>query len=203
VFFVKALIIGGFLGSGKTSFMLQLLDYIIGVSKSDKKYQVVVLENEIGDVGVDDKTLKAGGFLVETMFAGCACCTSSESVPAALTNIQKAVDPDWVVLEATGVAYPRKIRETITANTDFESRISTVVDAKRWKRLLLPMAMLIGGQLEQAETIIVNKKDLVDSGSLEETLKSVGSYNGAAKLIPVSSIEKIDSGVFKTVLGMA
>jgi G3E family GTPase len=200
---MKVLIIGGFLGSGKTSFILQLLQYIIGTSKSDQKYKVVVLENEIGDVGVDDKTLTAGGFQVETMFAGCACCTSSESVPVALINIQKELDPDWVVLEATGVAYPRRIRETINAATDFESRLSAVVDAKRWKRLLLPMAMLIGGQLEQAETIIVNKKDLVDSGTLDETLKSVNSYNGAAKLIPVSSVEKIDSGVFKTVLGLA
>ena len=59
---MKVLIIGGFLGSGKTSFILQLLQYIIASSKSDKKYKVVVLENEIGDVGVDDKTLKAGGF---------------------------------------------------------------------------------------------------------------------------------------------
>jgi G3E family GTPase len=200
---MKVLIIGGFLGSGKTSFILQLLQYIIGASKSDKQYKVVVLENEIGDVGVDDKTLMAGGFQVETMFAGCACCTSSESVPVSLLNIQKEVDPDWVVLEATGVAYPQNIQETIEEATDFESRLSAVVDAKRWKRLLVPMSMLIGGQLGQAETIIVNKKDLVDSGTLDEVLKSVSSFNDTAKLIPVSSVEQIDSGVFKTVLGVA
>jgi G3E family GTPase len=137
------------------------------------------------------------------MFAGCACCTSSDSVPSSLVNIQKEIDPDWVVLEATGVAYPLNIQETISAATGFESRLSAVVDAKRWKRLLIPMAMLIGTQLEKAETIIVNKKDLVDSETLEEVLKSVGSFNGDAKLIPVSSVEQIDSGVFKTVLGLA
>jgi G3E family GTPase len=64
------------------------------------------------------------------------------------------------------------------------------------------MAMLIGGQLEGADTIIVNKKDLVDSETLEAALKSVASYNSSAKLIPVSSVEPIDSGVFKTVLGL-
>jgi G3E family GTPase len=200
---MKVLVIGGFLGSGKTSFILQLLQYIIANSKSDKKYKVVALENEIGDVGVDDKTLTAGGFKVETMFAGCACCTSSESVTVSLTNIKKEIDPDWVVLEATGVAYPQSIKETIATTTDFESRLSAVVDAKRWKRLLVPMAMLISGQLDRAETIIVNKKDLVDSETLDETLKSVRSFNGGAKLIPVSSVEQIDSGVFKTVLGLA
>jgi G3E family GTPase len=200
---MKVLIIGGFLGSGKTSFILQLLRYIIATSESDKQYKVVVLENEIGDVGVDDKTLKAGGFQVETMFAGCACCTSSESVPASLAAIKKEIDPDWVVFEATGVAYPQNIQETIAMATNFESRISAVVDAKRWKRLLIPMAMLIGGQLGDAESIIVNKKDLVDSETLEEVLKSVGSFNSDAKLIPVSSVEPIDSGVFKTVLGVA
>jgi G3E family GTPase len=200
---MKVLIIGGFLGSGKTSFILQLLQYIIATSKSDKQYKVVVLENEIGDVGVDDKTLKAGGFQVETMFAGCACCTSSESVPVSLVNIKKEIDPDWVVLEATGVAYPLNIQETIAASTGFESRLSAVVDAKRWRRLLVPMSMLIGGHLEKAETIVINKKDLVDSATLEEVMKSVGSFNGDAKLIPVSSVEQIDSGVFKTVLGLA
>jgi G3E family GTPase len=200
---MKVLIIGGFLGSGKTSFILQLLQYIIATSKSDKQYKVVVLENEIGDVGVDDKTIKAGGFQVETMFAGCACCTSSDSVPASLVAIEREIDPDWVVFEATGVAYPLNIQETIAATTGFESRLSAVVDAKRWKRLLIPMAMLIGGQLERAETIIINKKDLVDSETLDEALKSVRSFNGDAKLIPVSSVEQIDSGVFQTVLGLA
>jgi G3E family GTPase len=200
---MKVLIIGGFLGSGKTSFILQLLQYIIATSKSDKQYKVVVLENEIGDVGVDDKTLKAGGFQVETMFAGCACCTSSDSVPVSLVNIEKQIDPDWVVLEATGVAYPLNIQETIAMATGFESRLSAVVDAKRWKRLLVPMAMLISGQLDRAETIIINKKDLVDNETLGEVLKSVGSFNSDAKLIPVSSVEQIDSGVFKTVLGLA
>jgi G3E family GTPase len=197
------LIIGGFLGSGKTSFILQLLQYIIASSKSDKKYKVVVLENEIGDVGVDDKTLKAGGFQVETMFAGCACCTSSDSVPSSLVSIKKEIDPDWVVLEATGVAYPQNIQETVAMSTDFESRLSAVVDAKRWRRLLKPMAMLIGGQLDGVETIIINKKDLVDPETLDEVSKSVGSFNSSAKLIPVSSVEQIDSGVFKTVLGLA
>jgi G3E family GTPase len=200
---MKVLIIGGFLGSGKTSFILQLLQYIIANSKSDKTYKVVVLENEIGDVGVDDKTLKAGGFQVETMFAGCACCTSSDSVPSSLVKIQQEIDPDWVVLEATGVAYPQNIQETVATTTKFESRLSAVVDAKRWKRLLVPMAMLIGGQLDGVETIIVNKKDLVDSGTLDEVLKSVSTYNGDAKLIPVSAVEPIDTGVFKTVLGVA
>ncbi|MDR3124157.1 MAG: hypothetical protein LBU16_10335 [Treponema sp.] len=200
---MKVLIIGGFLGSGKTSFILQLLRYIIATSKSDKKYKVVVLENEIGDVGVDDKTLAAGGFQVETMFAGCACCTSSDSVPSSLMTIQRELDPEWVVLEATGVAYPQNIRETVATSTGFESRVSAVVDAKRWKRLLTPMAMLISTQLEGAETIVVNKKDLVDSETMNEVLKSVGSYNGGAKLIPVSSVEQIDSGVFNTVLGLA
>jgi G3E family GTPase len=65
------------------------------------------------------------------------------------------------------------------------------------------MATLISGQLEQTETIIVNKRDLVDGETLDEVLKSVGTYNDKAKLIPVSSVEQIDTGVFQTVLGLA
>ncbi len=70
------LIIGGFLGSGKTSLLLQLASYMrekLGIEKT------VILENEIGEVGIDDRVLSGAGCNVRSIFAGCVCCTISVS----------------------------------------------------------------------------------------------------------------------------
>ena len=67
---MKVLILGGFLGSGKTSLLLQLAYYMTGHLSGDKKYQVVILENEIGEEGIDDKLLRGNGYQVENLFSG-------------------------------------------------------------------------------------------------------------------------------------
>ena len=71
---MKMIIMGGFLGAGKTSLVLQMARYLAG-RNPDKQAKVVILENEIGEVSIDDKILKSGGFEVQTMFSGCVCCT--------------------------------------------------------------------------------------------------------------------------------
>ena len=101
------LVIGGFLGSGKTSFLLQLARYMVekrGIKK------VVLLENEVGEVGVDDKVLKGAGYQVKNMFAGCVCCTLSGSLPLTIKEIQAQLNPDLIIMETTGMAFPLEIK---------------------------------------------------------------------------------------------
>ena len=74
---MKVLILGGFLGSGKTSLLLQIAYYMTGHLSGDKKYQVVILENEVGEEGIDDKLLRGNGYQVENLFSCFACCTLS------------------------------------------------------------------------------------------------------------------------------
>ena len=103
---MKVLILGGFLGSGKTSLLLQLAYYITGNALNDKKYQVVILENEVGEEGIDDKLLRGNGYQVENLFSGCACCTLSGELLSTVSKIEKELQPDWLILETTGLAYP-------------------------------------------------------------------------------------------------
>ncbi|MBO6010916.1 MAG: hypothetical protein J6P71_03850 [Oscillospiraceae bacterium] len=70
---MKVLLLGGFLGSGKTSVLLRLAQYL--VSRGEGGSKVMIIENEIGEVGVDDKLLKSQGLQVRELFAGCACCS--------------------------------------------------------------------------------------------------------------------------------
>ena len=109
---MKMIIMGGFLGAGKTSLVLQMARYLAG-RNPDKQTKVVILENEIGEVSIDDKILKSGGFEVQTMFSGCVCCTMAGELMGNICQIMERFDPDWIIMEATGVAYPRRIKENL------------------------------------------------------------------------------------------
>jgi Putative GTPases (G3E family) len=198
---MKVLIIGGFLGSGKTSAILQLARYIVRTAVTDSDYKVAILENEIGEVGVDDKVLKAGGYQVENLFAGCACCTMSGEVPFAVDRIQKDLSPEWLILEATGVAYPLSIKETLEGALGLECRICAVVDVGRWHKMLRPLGSLLGTQLSDADTILINKIDLADHETLESVKESVSSFNPTATLLSISAAADIDDAVWEDVLG--
>ena len=100
---MKILLIGGFLGSGKTSFILKLAHHMIedlGIAN------IVILENEIGEISVDDKVLGAAGYEVRGLFAGCVCCTLAGELPSSIRQIERELNPDWLIMEATGVDLP-------------------------------------------------------------------------------------------------
>ena len=199
---MKVLILGGFLGSGKTSALIQLARYIARDTKpDDKNPKVVILENEIGEVGVDDKVLASGGYKVDSLFQGCACCTMSGEVAMNVMTIRNDLNPEWLVIEATGVAYPEKIKESIQAIPDIEIRLTALTDAKRWKRLLIPMQNLIRDQLHGAETILVNKIDLVDEEMLNFVEDSVRGFNPDAQIFKITTTQEVDVNVWKAVLG--
>lgn len=199
---MKVLILGGFLGSGKTSSLLQLARYIARDAKpTDTNPKVVILENEIGEIGVDDKVLASGGYKVDTLFQGCACCTMSGEVVMNVLKIKEDMNPEWLIIEATGVAYPVKIKETIEEIEGLEVRIAALTDAKRWKRLLIPMKNLIKDQLEGAQTILINKIDLVDEEMLAFVEESVKGFNETAKVFKITTTTDVDTAVWKAVLG--
>ncbi len=198
---MNLLILGGFLGSGKTTVLLQLAKYITGDHVKPGETKVAIIENEIGEQGIDDKILKSGNYSVENLFAGCACCTLSGSVPVYVSKIQKELNPEWLIFESTGVGYPASIQRTIKEVLDVDSRICIIVDAKRWLRIEKPMEQLLSGQFENADIVLINKKDLVDQEVLEKVTRSVAARVPDVKLIPISAVEPVSENVWEEVLG--
>lgn len=198
---MKIAILGGFLGSGKTSVLIQLLHYLAGDMASNE-IKVVVIENEIGEIGVDNALISAEGYTVKNLFAGCVCCTMTGDLVRSIERIQKELSPEWIVVESTGVAYPKRMKEVIQTTFGIEPRICIVVDAKRWHRLLIPMANLITGQLEEADTVLINKTDLVSPEVLEAIRKSVFLFNDQAEQIPVCATMPIEGSVWEKVMGL-
>lgn len=200
---MKVLILGGFLGSGKTTLLLQMASYMVKQSQEDSEYKVVILENEVGKEGIDDKLLKGNGFDVENLFNGCACCTLSGELVTAADRIQTRYHPDWLIVETTGLAYPGLIQDNLKNGIGMESRICTVADAARWARLIGPMHSLIAGQIERADVVVMNKSDLVDDQRLQEIEQDIHRMNSGAAIFETCGIGVVDTHIWREVLGVA
>ena len=192
---MKILLLSGFLGSGKTSALLQMAADMVRRSEKDGT-SVMIIENEIGEVGVDDKVLKAQGLQVKELFAGCACCTGGADLLSDIRTIQKTVDPEWLVIEATGVAYPKQIRDSVEGAFHIPVKILALADAKRWKRLHAYMSQLIEAQVDSADCILLNKVDLVDVETAETIAQELHAYNPEAELHKVIANQPIDGSVW-------
>lgn len=194
---MKFLIVGGFLGSGKTSFILALARYLVqtrGITK------VAILENEIGEVGVDDRVLRGSGYRVKGMFDGCVCCTMAGELLINVRMIQEDYNPDWIIMEPTGMAFPGSIRQNLQDTLDIHPVIVCLADAQRWQKILKPLGHLLSLQMKDADLILLNKADLAEPGELDAARESIRELNARAEILCISTAEGIDSAVFDRIL---
>ncbi|MBQ9890548.1 MAG: cobalamin biosynthesis protein P47K [Firmicutes bacterium] len=193
---MKIIILGGFLGSGKTTVLLQLAKYI---TSQPGKPQVVILENEIGEVGVDNQLLSGASFAVENIFSGCICCSGAVDLVEGVRKIAADYAPDWLLIEATGMALPSTIRQTLSQNFNFGFTTLTIADASRWTRLLKVSPDFVDEQVSCADTVILTKIDKV-KGEVQPIIDDVKSHANNAELYPLCALEPIDEAIFAAVL---
>ena len=193
---MKIIILGGFLGSGKTTVLLQLAKYI---TKQPDHPQVVILENEIGEVGVDNQLLSGASFAVENIFSGCICCSGTVDLVEGVKRIASDYAPDWLLIEATGMALPSTIKETLSDNFDYGFTTLTVADASRWTRLLKVSPDFVDAQVGCADTVIATKIDKV-KGETAPVIEDIKSHSNGAALYPLCALEPIDEAIFAEVM---
>jgi G3E family GTPase len=194
---MKILILSGFLGSGKTTALMRLARYMVGHSASDRANKVIILENEVGEVGIDDAFLRSGGFQVNNLFSGCACCTVSGELVSAAVTIWKEYDPEWLIVETTGIAYPKKMQENLKSAIQLDSRIVILVDASRWNRLLVPMNSLLKGQIEGSDAVLINKTDLVDAETIAKIERDIQGFEPSAVILKISALHDVPDSVWQ------
>ncbi len=192
---MKIVILGGFLGSGKTTVLMQFARYL--VNTSDAETPVVILENEISEAGVDNQLLSRANFTVENIFAGCICCSSTAELTWSVHEIEEKYDPEWLMIEATGMAFPDAIRTTLQEAGYEDAGILALADAKRWKRVVRAMEQFVSSQLQDADVILVNKIDLVDEETLAEVKREAAGYNPRARLEAVCAAEQLGDAFWK------
>lgn len=181
---MNVLCIAGFLGSGKTTVLLE-----VARAMAARGAQLAIIENEIGEVGIDGGYVREQGLPVQELFGGCICCTLQVGLVETLRAVEARYEPDWVIIEPTGLAAPSDILGLVVDNCPHVDtiRVLTLVDAPRWPMLLEIVEPLVTAQLEAADVVAVNKIDEVDERELEVVMGSVRALAGKATILPVSA----------------
>lgn len=179
------LVIGGFLGAGKTSFVLRLARQLVDV----RQRKVAIIENEAGKVGVDDARLRAEGLTVREVFGGCVCCSMGANLMVTLGQIEREIKPDVVILEPSGVASPGGIRQLLMSGSKTVERVRMAVlfDAERFKAFHRVAGPFIEDSLKVADVAVVNKVDLVDSAIAMDLVDRLVQMGGGKPVVAMSA----------------
>ena len=176
-------IISGFLGAGKTTLIKKLL------SEALKGQQVVLIENEFGEIGIDGGFLKESGIEIREMNSGCICCSLVGDFGTSLKEVITTYHPDRIVIEPSGVG---KLSDVIKAvkNVDVDCEISlnsytTVVDVNKCKMYMRNFGEFFENQLEYARTIILSRTDTpkATEEKVERTVEMIRKVNKDAVII--------------------
>lgn len=191
---MKILLFGGFLGSGKTSVILQTAKYLV-----QNKQTVAIVENEIGEVGIDDKVIAAQGLSVRGIFAGCVCCQITGDLVQAINEIHDSVKPDWLIIETTGLAIPSNIVDVIEKYCHCYESLKTLVlvDAERWAELYEVTENFVVSQVRAADCLLINKIDLIDEDSYRTLHQEMERFNNRAGIYPVNAAKDIPETIFR------
>jgi len=183
-------LISGFLGSGKTTLMIDL-----GKRLGKKGKRVAIIVNEVGEVGVDGALIDAYGLNSVELTEGCICCSLSGSLQNTLRAVANDYKADIIFIEPTGIALPSKINGIIrTSMVEHESKLGIcVVDAFRAPRIYQEAELFFRRQIEDVDLVAVNKMELVSPEQLAEVEELVGRLNPKATVLKMSAKE--DRGV--------
>lgn len=173
----RLILLTGFLGSGKTTFLARFIE-----EQAARNGFVAVVQNEIGKKGLDGKLL-GQHYAVTEVDEGCVCCTLSGSLRAALSGILSEFQPDFVVLETTGLANPANLLAEIADLDDLLdfASVTTVVDAACGPRALDDHEVA-RSQVRLADILLLNKADLADSAALDSLETRLRDLNPTADL---------------------
>jgi G3E family GTPase len=173
-------IVSGFLGAGKTTLIQHLLaSNIEGIGK------IALIVNEVGNMGIDGTLLTGKNVDMMEITSGCICCTLKTDFSRAIQEIHDRIKPDFLVVEATGVAQPGDILDTLydpPANKYSRLRhLVTVVDADFFKAKDM-FGPFYDNQIRCADTILLNKIDLIPSESVLDIQASLQEMNPKATI---------------------
>ena len=185
---VKIDIISGFLGAGKTTLIKKLL------KEGFQNEQVVLIENEFGEIGIDGGFLKEAGIEIREMNSGCICCSLVGDFGASLKEVVEKYNPDRIIIEPSGVG---KLSDVIKAVQGVQEEVdialnsyTTVVDAKKCRMYMRNFGEFFNNQVEYAGAIIMSRTDIVDEKKVQEAMELLRSINKKAAII-TTPIEKL------------
>ncbi|MEI6795332.1 MAG: GTP-binding protein [Methanomassiliicoccales archaeon] len=177
-------LISGFLGSGKTTLMIEL-----GKRLGASGRRAAIIVNEVGEVGVDGAFINASGLKSVELTEGCICCSLSGSLQNTLRSITTEYKPDVILIEPTGLALPTRIERIIrTSMIEHDGIFGIgVVDAYRGLKLEQEATLFFRRQLEEVNVLAVNKVELVSEAQLQELEALLQTVEPKAEIVRMSA----------------
>ena len=174
-------IISGFLGAGKTTFIKKMLE------EAFVGEQIVLIENEFGEVGIDGGFLKDAGIEITEMNSGCICCSLVGDFATNLNEVITKYHPDRILIEPSGVG---KLSDVMKSVIDIEKEqdvklnaLVTVVNAVKAKKQMKAFGEFFNNQIEHATTIVLSRSQNASAEQLEECVKMMQELNHDAAII--------------------
>lgn len=180
---IPVTIVGGYLGAGKTTLINHLLRNAGG-------QRLAILVNEFGDLSIDADLIEAENDQMISLSGGCVCCSYGNDMLSAMAElVELKPKPDHVVLEASGVAIPEMIANSISLLIDYRlDGVLTMVDVSSIKQHVANtyVSDTITRQLVDADIILLNKADLVGEEELAETTNWIEAHAPDAVIVPTT-----------------
>ena len=182
-------IISGFLGAGKTTFIKKML------TEAFAGEQVVLIENEFGEIGIDGGFLKESGIEIREMNSGCICCSLVGDFGKSLKEVVEKYHPDRILIEPSGVG---KLSDVIKAVRDVQDEIdaklnsfTTVVDVTKCRIYSKNFGEFFSNQIEYAGAVILSRTDKAKPAKVEESMEILRSLNAKAPVIttPITELD--------------
>lgn len=174
-------IISGFLGAGKTTFIKKMID------EAFKGEQIVLIENEFGEVGIDGGFLKNAGIQITEMNSGCICCSLVGDFGKNLNEVITKYHPDRILIEPSGVG---KLSDVMKSVIDIEKEqpvklnaLVTVVNALKASKQMKAFGEFFNNQIEYATTVILSRSQNATPEQLEFCVKQIQALNPKASVI--------------------
>ena len=191
-------IISGFLGAGKTTFIQKLLQEAL------KGENVVLIENEFGEIGIDSGFLKNSGIEIREMNQGCICSSLVGDFETSLKEVIEKYQPDRILIEPSGVGKLSDILsavKTVSANLPVHlDGAVTVVDASKAKLYNKNFGEFFDDQIRFATTVVLSRTDIAKEEKVEEAVAIVRKVNPKANLI-TTPIQELSGGKLLEIIG--
>jgi len=193
-------IYSGFLGAGKTTLIKKM------IQEAYQNQQLVLIENEFGEIGIDGGFLQEAGINITEMNSGCICCSLVGDFGKALEEVIEKYHPDRVIIEPSGVGKLSDVKKAVQKVTGHDMEIGytvAVADAGKVKVYMKNFGEFYNDQIETASTIILSRTDAIAQNKLDAAVALLREHNASATLVTTPWTELTGAQLLEAMEGKA